>query len=399
MSKLSIENFPILPSRVQLDLLLRSADNKNPSTILLQNLAVHCVDQSEYVKAEHCIDRILARQDVTATIRTTLAELWARMGNQTKCLEILRQLPASLIDSPKSLELECKALLSLNRLDEYQSRVETLSGLGRDNPAAKALQIQYYNIVEDHDKLRASCRAYLEKYPPKSRVCWLLLKAESAFNNFQAISELLKPELLGQYDSSSIVPSDVSIGRSTGEILTYLSEQTGWVMNPVEYTTAEGDQITQVINAQSLSRPEVRFLKDLIESAAGLYLSSLKHEGDIWFNFNPSLLSLTSWAVRLGELGHQEQHIHPSGWVSGVIYLQLDRSKEEAAGNIEFGYTNSKGEFVVAHELSPKEGHIILFPSYFEHRTNPYTGENKRISIAFDICLHDQATDRLQHQV
>ena len=64
----------------------------------------------------------------------------------------------------------------------------------------------------------------------------------------------------------------------------------------------------------------------------------------------------------------------------------------EAAGWIEFG--KPYWDFEIRAELEvklvqPKEGLVLLFPSYVFHRTLPFEGEEDRISIAFDILRDD----------
>jgi hypothetical protein len=44
----------------------------------------------------------------------------------------------------------------------------------------------------------------------------------------------------------------------------------------------------------------------------------------------------------------------------------------------------SKAEPIV-RSYQPYEGMVVLFPSYFYHRTEPFISDDKRISIAFDI--------------
>ena len=37
------------------------------------------------------------------------------------------------------------------------------------------------------------------------------------------------------------------------------------------------------------------------------------------------------------------------------------------------------------HSVAPEEGMLVLFPSYFHHRTEPFEGSPARISLAFDL--------------
>ena len=95
------------------------------------------------------------------------------------------------------------------------------------------------------------------------------------------------------------------------------------------------------------------------------------------------------WATVLDEGGHQTPHIHPSGWLSGVYYVAIppgDGGDEH--GWIEFGRPPPEYAFrepPKTKALRPRAGLLVLFPSYFYHRTLPFSGTATRISIAFDV--------------
>lgn len=101
---------------------------------------------------------------------------------------------------------------------------------------------------------------------------------------------------------------------------------------------------------------------------------------------------LTMWAVVMDTEGHQLPHIHPSAWLSGVYYVQLPDTlgagEEDAAGWIEFGLAPDELRWssnMPVQLAKPAEGRMYLFPSYLYHRTIPFAGDHRRISIAFDI--------------
>ena len=101
---------------------------------------------------------------------------------------------------------------------------------------------------------------------------------------------------------------------------------------------------------------------------------------------------LSIWGVVLGAEGHQIPHIHPSAWLSGVYYVRLpgamDSPDREPAGYIEFGRPPAHFHFSSdprVRLIRPLQGHMLLFPSYFYHRTEPFESNDTRISIAFDI--------------
>ena len=109
------------------------------------------------------------------------------------------------------------------------------------------------------------------------------------------------------------------------------------------------------------------------------------------FRIIPNKYRLDCWSTLLNAEGYQLPHSHPSAWLSGVYYVQLPPeikcADETHAGWIEFG---ASGYGLPDHSgplrlITPKVGHMVLFPSYFLHRTVPFHSETQRISIAFDI--------------
>jgi Putative 2OG-Fe(II) oxygenase len=82
-------------------------------------------------------------------------------------------------------------------------------------------------------------------------------------------------------------------------------------------------------------------------------------------------------------------HIHYDGYVSGVYYCQLPGIVARGpgqAGWFELGRLPDRFGCAVVEvrAIQPREGMMILFPSYFYHRTVPFEAAETRISIAFD---------------
>jgi Flp pilus assembly protein TadD len=100
--------------------------------------------------------------------------------------------------------------------------------------------------------------------------------------------------------------------------------------------------------------------------------------------------SLRAWGTVLEAGGHQAPHIHPLGWLSAVYYVQVPSGMGESrhhAGWLEFGVPPDR--FLVAtppltRAVEPREGRLVVFPSYFYHRTLPFGSAGRRISLAAD---------------
>ncbi len=110
----------------------------------------------------------------------------------------------------------------------------------------------------------------------------------------------------------------------------------------------------------------------------------------------PDAFHLTAWATILERGGHQIPHIHPLAWLSGVYYVKVPaivaESDPEHKGWIEFGHPLPEFGEAIQSDITPvfpKEGTMVLFPSYLSHRTVPIDDDAERISIAFDATPRD----------
>ena len=97
-----------------------------------------------------------------------------------------------------------------------------------------------------------------------------------------------------------------------------------------------------------------------------------------------------SWSCRLAQQGFHTNHLHMEGWISSCYYVSLPDAVREGdahAGWIKFGETNlNLGDREhIGKILQPKEGHLVLFPSYMFHGTVPFPSDEIRTTIAFDV--------------
>lgn len=96
-----------------------------------------------------------------------------------------------------------------------------------------------------------------------------------------------------------------------------------------------------------------------------------------------------SWSVRLrAGGGHHVPHFHSEGWMSSAYYARLPERADGAnqhEGWIEFGRPPPIFNLDLGPRrlIEPKEGLLVLFPSYLWHGTIPF-GAGERLTAAFD---------------
>ena len=153
-------------------------------------------------------------------------------------------------------------------------------------------------------------------------------------------------------------------------------------------------------------RPEASFraLAELIKQEFIRYKNKFSSSDcELILSFPTELEFTSSWYVKMQQGGHLSAHIHEIGWLSGAVYLAMPTPKignnaESNEGAFEYGthgddYPMMHGagqspktpaNFPTAH-IMPNVGDIILFPSSLFHRTIPFSANESRICIAFDL--------------
>ncbi|MBP7704111.1 MAG: tetratricopeptide repeat protein [Caulobacter sp.] len=97
-----------------------------------------------------------------------------------------------------------------------------------------------------------------------------------------------------------------------------------------------------------------------------------------------------AWSVRLRPHGFHVNHFHPQGWLSSAFYVETPAAAVDAGdrqGWLAFGEPAwpTKPPLAAQHHLRPEPGALALFPSYMWHGTVPFTTDETRMTIAFDV--------------
>ena len=248
----------------------------------------------------------------------------------------------------RSKSLEC--LYALNKTEEIYQRIETNNKLDENNLSIAAF---------------ASFISAKEKKITANKFCINPLE----FIQFSNLSSHLK-------DSDLFV----------NEVINELSKiKTRW--EPMEKTTINGFQSEIGINLFQDPPEKINILKSIILNEIDSYYSKFKNETCVFIQKWPEKKKFKGWHVILKKQGYQNTHIHPTGWLSGVIYLKVVPPLKQNEGAIEFSlngdYYYDKNLPSITHK--PNIGDIVLFPSSLHHRTIPFSTDTNRIIVSFDL--------------
>ncbi len=251
------------------------------------------------------------------------------------------------------------------------------------------LAVAYLRAGEPNAGLRAVAKT-LEFFPGDRSATSLAMIAYQQlgdldnYRKLYAFNDLIYGDELG-------VPSEFGTAEDFNSALAdaVLAHPT-LIHEPAGKSTRRGYQTGNLVNADDSG--VFGLLKtQVLEHIERFLARPFDNSGHPYAQFGPDDCDFYMWATVLDEQGHQDPHIHPAGWVSGVYYVQVPVSNpDDTAGWIEFGrpegsipgVDESNTDIV---QLPAEAGKLFLFPSYFYHRTIPYHGETPRISIAFDL--------------
>ena len=145
----------------------------------------------------------------------------------------------------------------------------------------------------------------------------------------------------------------------------------------------------RIDDLRTVGTPMVARLVEKIREAVDVYAARTPRGAPNPLGRHPGgAVTLTIWALLLDAEAHEQWHIHPSGLVSGVYYVDVPEGVEGDAGALELGLLplglpdSPPGWRRI---VRPRVGALVLFPSSYAHRTIATGREGSRISIAFDV--------------
>jgi uncharacterized protein (TIGR02466 family) len=139
--------------------------------------------------------------------------------------------------------------------------------------------------------------------------------------------------------------------------------------------------------------PEIKALNALVQHVATRRINDAPADDHPFEIARPLVFRLNSWAIIMEEGGHQIPHIHSSGWLSGVYYVdvppEIRADDPERHGWLAFGRGDPRWHretsAIERRFVCPVPGLLVTFPSFFWHETLPLHTTKPRISFAFDI--------------
>lgn len=286
------------------------------------------------------------------------ARAWLALGQLAEAEGELRRILAADPHDRRSCRHLCKLLRRAGRIDEVLATCEELAARGATH--AQLLYVWATALaLAGHDE-RAAALLF-----DRERIAELELPLPDGFADHASYNAALAEEILGNPYRLSEFPTADEANRGSSRVHALFAGR----------------------------RPElVQGLLDTLQRLAQAWLPPRYADFDPWAEARPSAAHLRAWGLIQRGKAYEDWHLHPGGWLSGVYYIRVPRSVSadgEGPGCIEFGPPTAlqrlgPGRFPTWRHC-PREGHLLLAPSHYAHRTIPSGLDEFRISFAFDV--------------
>ncbi len=157
---------------------------------------------------------------------------------------------------------------------------------------------------------------------------------------------------------------------------------------PIDQTLVRGTQTHGMLFNKGDA--EIKALENQLRACIQQYIQHLEKTGPDEFKnrITDGFDFSGAWSVQLSEGGYHNDHVHTSGWISSVYYVEVPDELDDDIheGWLKFGdtYFDPQNEGPQRF-VKPVPGRLVLFPSYMLHGTVPIKEGKRRTTIAFDV--------------
>jgi tetratricopeptide (TPR) repeat protein len=340
-------------------------------------------------------------------LRLRLARTLRRVGASAEIVDLLKPAVADGTADPEVLFILGRAALEVG---EEQLAVEVLRAAAAAglNPALGYLAEALYRLDRSDEALDAAQRR-LADWPADfeaQRVIARVLFQRGEIGRLWRLSiDLRRKGAWGGWLSAAAASAAVTLGmddefRAMFDAARWFSA--GKLVLPRHFNESLADELLslrlpaekmRIDDLERVGGPVSQDLLIRLQQAVEAYFEQREDQlDDPIVAHQPEYGAIAAWAILTEERKHHGWHIHQAGWISGVYYVdvpKIDYDRDELAGSIEFGpYPFGEDDEKLRPyrwRVRPEPGLLLLFPSYFGHRTWPTGLPDTRISVAFDV--------------
>ncbi|MFK7888930.1 MAG: putative 2OG-Fe(II) oxygenase [Gammaproteobacteria bacterium] len=311
------------------------------------------------------------------------------LGHNEQAIE---QFEAARLADPNNVGVRqnlATAYRNVGRLDDAIASISQVIAQNDNNPQAHYMLGTFLLESEkpQHALGHAKHAYELNAFDRNALALYAIGLAECDYTD-EALSLINYEALLRSDTRTAAPPTFDSMTEFHGALVEELRASDSLVHGSASRTTTGGWHSGNLLPDAG---PAVAAFKTIIDERARDYFKQLpSNQQHPYFAWQPEAWQMSIWGVILESQGYQSPHMHPDGWLSGVYYVQVPAavSGDSGAGCLEFGRGRTgwktRSETLVRREV-PAVGKLVLFPSYYYHRTIPFESSEERICFAFDV--------------
>ena len=356
------------------------------------NLGLALDEQGQHAAAIDAFEAALRRDAGHAAARSALGNALLRAGqpgDALACFErVLREAPAF----PGAHHNRGVALQALGRDAEAVEAFQGALSLQPDRQETRNNLIVSLIRAGDARAALDACDAYEAMSPRHPRALAYRAAALLELGRRKEAAGLLDFDRLALSSVIAVPPGFETLHDFNAALAAQVLGHATLAHEPAGKSTRGGSQTGEFTHGNDGAAAALRAS---IVQAVHAYLAQVRERlpGHPFTASLPARWRLATWAVALQSQGYQRPHFHPDGRISGVYYVAVPdavRHAADHAGALEFGRTTGTDAIggqaqPLLHLVTPQPGRMVLFPSYFYHRTLPFASAQPRISVAFDV--------------
>jgi len=372
-----------IPSGIERKL-LQNAYNKQPNNktfftkLIESHLHESSLDDAIKVCEKH-LDTVAKSDYVFAS----LIQIYRKLNDIENLIQIAE---LAISHHPKidtQLHLAC-AYAHKNQLDIAHTLMPNNDDFIAMDVSLLRLALQTYLLIKQPQKATDLYSTLSKQKQSDSGLKSDYIKALALLDKQTELAKLLDySSLIKQYQLYAVNES-LPIKMVNDVLSDFLSSHSKQFFEPGNHTAKCGSQMHFETNWHTYLYDLEEQIKPIAErylENSALLEAATKHSFTIHF-----------WANVLNQGGHQISHIHPDALLSGVYYLKVPKSiSRNPKKNNYQGCLLFKQDKTDPYYIQPKDGLLVLFPSYFYHQTIPLKHHESRVCIAFDVVKENTA--------
>jgi uncharacterized protein (TIGR02466 family) len=336
-------------------------------------------------RAARPLESVLAQRP-TPHLLALRARLFNRAGKPEEAYALLERALAELPGDPLLHAAAATAAVHAGRAEEGLAHAEQAHAAFPGSPSIRALLVE-------------TCLAAGEAPRAADLVEGLL--AERPYDQQHLALQATAWRLMGdprygeRYDYAAMVgeyvieppPGWASLEAFLADLATTLKGMHALRGDPLDQSLRKGTQ-TQV-NLVLSSDPVLKAFFGALDRPVAEHVARLGKGRDPLRARNTGGHRIkAAWSVKLEPDGFHVDHVHPDGWLSSAFYVELPGAIDQGReGWLKFGQpaVPTRPPLEPEHFVKPAPGKLVLFPSYMWHGTVPFSGEETRLTAAFDV--------------